>query len=215
MLSTSFRIAVTDRTEPKTHAGTAWNQHAETGSAHCILSRLSGTDGMKSDDWNESIVAELKRLAGAAMKNERVNHTLQPTALVNEAFMVLRRQENIDIEDRSQFVAAAANSLRRILVDHARRKRADKRGGPDRKQIALEISLAAETEQSMDILALHEALEELERQSERAAKVVELRFFGGLVGEEVAKALDVSLRTVNNDWKFAKAWLYRRMSVEE
>lgn len=177
--------------------------------------RFFGADVMKPDDWNESIVAELKRLAGAAMKNERVSHTLQPTALVNEAFLVLRRQENIDVNNRPEFAAAAANSLRRILVDHARGKRAEKRGGPDRKQVALEISLAAESEKKIDILALHEALEELTDQSERAAKVVELRFFGGMTGEEISELLEVSLRTVNNDWKFAKAWLYRRMSIED
>lgn len=166
---------------------------------------------MSNEDWNQSIVNELRRLAGAAMRAERAEHTLQPTALVNEAYMVLQRQNNVHVADRSIFMAAAATTIRRILVDHARRRRTEKRGGPDAKREQLLVSMMGE-KQNLDLLGLHDALNALAEQSERAAKVVELRFFGGLTGEEIAEHLDVSLRTVNNDWKFSKAWLYRHLA---
>ena len=166
---------------------------------------------MSNEDWNESIVNELRRLAGAAMRAERAEHTLQPTALVNEAYMVLQRQNNIDLGERSVFMAAAATTIRRILVDHARRRRAEKRGGPDAKRKQLLVSMMGDNKQDLDVLDLHDAMNALAEQSERAAKVVELRFFGGLTGEEIAEHLDVSLRTVNNDWKFSKAWLYKHL----
>lgn len=163
------------------------------------------------DEWQSSIVGELRRLAGAAMQQERQEHTLQPTALVNEAFLVLQRQQNLRMEDKSQFMAAASNTIRRILVDHARVRAAKKRGGPDAKRIPLNITLPGE-ERQLDILDLNDALEELAKKNERAAQIVEYRFFGGMTGQEIADELGVSIRTVNNDWKFSKAWLYMQMT---
>ncbi len=160
-------------------------------------------------DWSDSLVGELRRLAEIAMSHERVDHTLQPTALLNEAYLVLARQHNLGDADREAFLAAAATTIRRILVDHARRHNSKKRGG-DFQRIPLQVSLP-DYANDFDLLGVHEALTALAGHSERAARIVELRFFGGLTGEETARALDVSLRTVNNDWSFAKAWLYRRL----
>lgn len=173
------------------------------------------TDGASADDttceWNESILMELRRLASAAMAGERPDHSMQPTALVNEAYLILSRQHNVDIGDRPRFLAAASTTIRRILVDHARRRRAEKRGGLAGQKMPLHVSLAGYSN-NVDILSVHEALNALSEHSERAARAVELRFFGGMTGEEIAAMLGVSLRTVNNDWKFSKAWLYRRMA---
>lgn len=173
-----------------------------------------GDDGpIKSEsDWNDSLVAEIRRLAEIAMANERPDHTLQPTALINEAFMRLHDQRNIAGADRETVLAAAAVAIRRILVDHARRRNAEKRGGGNRR-IPLHVSIA-DYANDLDVLGIHEALEALATHSERAAKIVELRFFGGMTGEQTARALGVSLRTVNNDWSFAKAWLYRELNQQ-
>ena len=165
---------------------------------------------MSEAEWSLTLVDELHRVAGAAMRNERAGHTLQPSDLVNEAFIVLRRQHNLDVADRSNFIAAAATTIRRILVDYARRKNAEKRGGPDAKKANLSVSMIGGGD-DVDVIAIHDALKALAEESKRAEQVVELRFFGGLTNEEVAEQLDISVRTVNNDWKFAKVWLYRHM----
>lgn len=168
---------------------------------------------MSDADWSLTLVDELHRLAGAAMRNERAGHTLQPSDLVNEAFIVLRRQHNLDIAERSNFLAAAATTIRRILVDYARRKKAEKRGGPDAKKANLTVSMMGVGDE-VDVIAIHDALNVLAEESERAAQVVEMRFFGGLTNEEISAQLKISVRTVNNDWKFAKVWLYRQMGGE-
>ena len=161
-------------------------------------------------DWNHSLVLELRRLAGVALASERRDHTLQPTALVNEAYLVLQRQRNLEDASRSTFLAAAAKTIRRILVDHARKRNSLKRGG-GQARVALSM-VAAESTNQIDVLVLNDALEALAVQSSRAADIVEMRFFGGMTNEEVAENLGVSLRTVLNDWKFSKAWLYRKMA---
>ncbi len=161
-------------------------------------------------DIDASLYDELRRLAGVHMAKERTAHTLQPTALAHEAFLVIMRQHNLDGADRSRFLAAAANTIRRILVDHARRKQARKRGGPEARRVPLNVS-SPHFAKDIDVLALNEALSGLAEKNERAAKVVELKFFGGMTGEEIASELDISLRTVNSDWAFSKAWLYREI----
>lgn len=161
-------------------------------------------------EWDQSLLVELRRLASIAMANERVDHTLQPTALVNEAYVILQRQRNVDASERASFLAAAATTIRRILVDHARRRDAAKRGGANAQRIPLHVSIPTDAN-DIDVLAIHDALESLARLSERAAQVVEMKFFGGMTGAEVAEQLGISLRTVNNDWDFAKAWLYREL----
>lgn len=149
---------------------------------------------------------ELRRLARRYMRAERANHTLQATALVNEAYLRLIGQEGVSWQDRAHFFAAAAQLMRHILVDHARAHRAGKRGG-EQHQITLTEGLASEENKSVEVLAIHEALEKLARLDERQARVVELHFFGGLTFPEIGYVLEASERTVKRDWTMARAWL--------
>jgi len=165
------------------------------------------------DRWSPTIYDQLHQVAQRALSREKPGHSLQPTLLVNDAWLKLVQQNNVDVGDRSQVMAAGANIIRRLLVDHARQRKAQKRGGPDGRGIPLHISVADSANQ-IDLLELNDALEALEMDNARAARVVELKFFGGLSGEEIADQLAVSLRTVNNDWRYAKAWLYRVLSQE-
>lgn len=164
-----------------------------------------------ADDWPQSIYDQLHNLAERAIAGERPGHSIQPTLLVNDAYLKLLEQKNVDRADRSQVMAAGANIMRRLLVDYARRRKALKRGGAAGRGIPLHIAVADDASQ-IDMLELNDALETLAGRNERAAQVVELRFFGGLSGEEIAEHLGVSLRTVNNDWRYAKAWLYGHLS---
>jgi len=154
---------------------------------------------------------ELKGLAAAYLRNERVGHTLQPTALVHEAYLRLVDQKGVDIQNRKHFLAVAARAMRQILIDYARRHRAAKRGG-DRLRITLDEALAPEKKPDVDLIALDDALTELEKMDERKSRVVELRFFGGMTNEEAANVLDVSPKTTEADWYMARAWLRRSMS---
>ena len=152
------------------------------------------------------VYGELRRLARKYMRAERANHTLQATALVNEAYLRLMGQEGASWQNRAHFFAAAAQLMRHILVDHARAHRAGKRGG-EQHQVTLTEGIAAEENKSVEVLALHEALEKLARLDERQARVVELHFFGGLTFTEIAYVLEASERTVKRDWTMARAWL--------
>lgn len=154
---------------------------------------------------------ELRRLAASYLRRERRDHTLQPTALVHEAFLRLVGAEDQRWESRAHFLAVAARAMRRILIDHARGRHAQKRGGK-----AAKVSLADLDQPAVDrddyLIALDEALERLGRLDERQARVVELRFFGGLTIEEAAAVLGVSHATVERDWNVAKAWLHREVT---
>ena len=154
---------------------------------------------------------KLRALAGQYMAHERAEHTLQPTALLNEAYLRLFDQSRVNWQNKAHFVAVAAQMMRRILVDHARQHAAAKRGG-NRQRVELDEPNLAGPVADVDLIALDDALEELESLNPRQAKVVELRFFGGLPVKEVAYALDIAERTVNNDWEFARAWLRQRIS---
>ncbi len=167
----------------------------------------SGSLPVSDQDWQQSIYNELHRLAQHALRHEAAGHSLQPTMLVDDAYLYLLRQRNVDLADRSQVMAVGAQFIRRILVDHARRRKAEKRGGEAGRGVPLHISIVDHAN-SIDVVDLHEALETLAAQNDRAAQVVELKFFGGSTGQEIADQLEVSLQTVNNDWRFAKAWLY-------
>jgi RNA polymerase sigma-70 factor, ECF subfamily len=156
---------------------------------------------------------ELRRLARKYMRMERANHTLQPTALVNEAYLRLIGQPGISWQNRAHFFAAAAQLMRRILVDHARAKHAGKRGGVQ-DQVTLDENIAVSKTNTVDVLALHEALEKLARLDARQARVVELHFFAGLTFEEIAYILETSERTVKRDWQMARAWLKLELSKE-
>ena len=157
----------------------------------------------------EVVYEDLRRLAGAYMKNERGDHTLQATALVHEAFIRLVNWENVTWQNRAHFFAVAAEVMRKILVDHARQKNAQKRSGGQKIELHEAISFSDEKE--FDVLALEDALQSLEKLDARQAKIVELRFFGGLSIEETAYILNVSETTVKREWTFAKAWFQREL----
>jgi RNA polymerase sigma factor (TIGR02999 family) len=155
------------------------------------------------------VYEELRRLARRYMANERVGHTLQATALVNEAFMRLVDIHKVQWQNRAHFFAMSARLMRRILVDSARSRKYQKRGAGAQK-VSLDERLMVE-EPGRDIVALDDALNELAKVDDRKSKVVEMRFFGGLSVEETAEALGVSVDTVMRDWKLAKAWLLREL----
>lgn len=162
-------------------------------------------------DLDGLLYSELRALAADFLGRERSNHTLQTTALVHEAWIKLRAQDESRWSDRAHFVAIVSQAMRRILVDHARRKWADKRGaGLRRVTLATDLTPASDSSE-VDVLALDEALGRLAALDERQAQVVELRFFGGLTVEEVARALDISARTVASEWRLARAWLSREL----
>lgn len=151
---------------------------------------------------------ELRRQARLQLRGERADHTLQPTALVHEAFLRLVGQSRAQWQSREQFFAVAARAMRRVLVDHARARAAAKRGD-GRTLLALDDVPEPAAAPGVDVLALDRALDRLAGIDPRQARVVELRYFGGLSAPEVAAALDVSLATVNRDWAMARAWLFR------
>jgi len=153
---------------------------------------------------------ELHRIARRCMAGERVDHSLQATALVNEAYVRLVNGKAVEWNDRTHFLAVSARVMRRILVDHARARRYQKRGG-DAARVTLDEGLVVTDEPGPDFVALDDALEALSKFDERKSRVVEMRFFGGLSVEETAAALNVSPTTVMSDWRLAKAWLKREI----
>ena len=157
------------------------------------------------------VYEQLHRAARRHMAGERHSHTLQPTALVHEVYLRLAETERLDIHDRAHFLAVCARLMRHILTDFARSRRAQKRGG-GAGHLEIESALVASPSPDPDLVAVDEALDRLALVDPRKAKVVELRFFGGLDAEETAQALGVSAQTVARDWKLAKAWLSREMS---
>jgi RNA polymerase sigma factor (TIGR02999 family) len=159
------------------------------------------------------VYGQLRAIAGSQMREERPGHTLSPTALVHEAYMRLVGDGADCWSSRAHFYGAAAEAMRRILVDHARARGTRKRGG-DRLRIALDVVELASRENPLEILALDEALSRLEGQDPRMAAIVKLRFFAGLEEEKVARALDVSRRTVTREWTMARAFLQREMTRE-
>ena len=157
------------------------------------------------------VYEELRRIAARHMRQERAGHTLQPTALVHEAFMRMAELREIDWRDRGHFLAVASNVIRRVLIDHARGRRAAKRGG-DGTRIRIGDLDELSERAGVDLLALDEVLERLRQLNERQFRVVEMRFFGGLSIEQIAQVLDVSPRTVDGDWAVARAWLDRQLN---
>ncbi len=163
------------------------------------------------------VYSELRRLAGNYLRRERQGHTLQPTALVNEAYLKLVDQRNTRWQNRAQFYGVAAQLMRRILVDHARQRQAAKRGGSDQQRLSITSAgqLGARqmaTEPAIDLLALHEALNELAKMDPQQGRIVELKFFGGLSIEETAEVMGIGHATVERDWKMARAWLRRKLN---
>ena len=156
---------------------------------------------------------QLRRIAHRYVQRERDGHTLQTSALVNEAYLRLADQ-NVVWQNRSHFFAVTARVMRHILIDHARRRRYAKHGG-EARQVPIEEASAMSAERAAELIALEEALDELAQLDLRKSHVVELRYFGGLSLEETAEVLQISLMTVRRDWRAAKAWLYRRLKETE
>jgi len=159
------------------------------------------------------VMAELRKVAGRHFQRESAGHTLQPTALVNEVFLQLHRQHRINLENRSQFLAFCAKLMRRVLVDHARGRNTQKRGG-DVYMIPLEEVAASIESRDVDLLALDEALTGLSKMDAEGSRVVEQRFFGGLTYEEIAEVEGISVSGVRRRWRVAKLWLLRELSHE-
>jgi RNA polymerase sigma factor (TIGR02999 family) len=175
-----------------------------------LLKKWSQGDAAALDELMPLVERELRRLAGAFLRRERPDHTLQPTALVNEAYLRLIDQRGPHWQNRAQFFAVAAQIMRRILVDHARAHAAAKRGGPVRFSLGEADKFGKNPD--LEIMALHDVLKRLEEIDPRQSQVVELRFFGGLTIEETAEALNISHATVEREWTMARAWLLRELS---
>jgi RNA polymerase sigma factor (TIGR02999 family) len=176
-----------------------------------LLLAWGSGDRVAFDELVPIVHQELRRLARLQLRGERNNHTLQTTALVNEAFIRLVDLRRIRWQDRAHFLALSARLMRRILVDHARSRNYRKRGG-GAVNVTLDDALLSATERGADLVALDDALEALAQVDPRKSRVVELRFFGGLTVEETAEALKVSPETVLRDWRLAKVWLLREVS---
>lgn len=179
-------------------------------SVSLLLQRWSGGDNEALNELIPLVYAELRRMARRYMRRQVGGHTLQTTALINEAFLRLVGQNETQWENRAHFFGVAAQAMRHILVDYARTRNVAKRGGGV-QQVQLDQALTISPEHDADLVALDDALNELAKLDQRRCLVVELRFFGGLTEEEIGTVLKVSTRTVRNDWSFARAWLLREL----
>jgi RNA polymerase sigma factor (TIGR02999 family) len=188
-------------TDPSSHEITA------------LLAELKKGNKLAEEQLIPLVYKELHRLSRHYMRGEREGHTLQTSALVNEAYMRLAGDHNIDWKNRAHFFGTAANIMRRILVDHARTRDAQKRGGSAEK-VSLENAFVYTDEQSWQVVAVHEALNKLQKWDERQCRIVELRFFAGLNVEETAEAMSISPTTVKREFQMAKAWLYGELGKD-
>jgi RNA polymerase sigma factor (TIGR02999 family) len=176
-----------------------------------LLRALSAGRNEVADQLMPLVYRELHRLAQGYMARERPGHTLQPTALVNEAYLRLINKADLPWQDRQHFYAVAAREMRRVLVDLARVRHAQKRGGADARRVDLDEVVIYSEENLADLLVLNDALERLGAIDPRQRKIVDLRCFGGLTVDEVAETLGLSARTVTREWNFAKAWLHEQL----
>lgn len=179
-----------------------------------LLERWAGGDAEAFEALMPVVYEELRRLAEHYLRQERPGHTLQPTALVHEAYLRLSGRRELKLRNRTHFYGAAAQVMRRVLVDHARRRRSLKRGGPARDTVAFDEAIDTPVNASFDLVALDQALHALERIAPERVRVVELRFFGGLSVNESAEYLGIAPATVKRHWAFARAWLFRRLNGE-
>ena len=193
------RISEPDMATPKKSEVTRWLIAGSAGDARALEALLP------------LVYDELHRQAGRFFNRERAGHTLQPTALVNEAYLRLTNQHEVNWESRAQFFGIAAEMMRRILVSHARSRQAAKRGGGAAQHITLDEGVVAAPQRDMNLLALDEALTRLGQLDPDKSRMVELRFFSGLSVEETAEVMGVSPRTIDRQWQTAKAWLYREI----
>jgi RNA polymerase sigma-70 factor (ECF subfamily) len=175
-----------------------------------LLRECRGGDKAALDRLMPIVYDELRRIAHRYVQHERDGHTLQTSALVNEAYLRFAVQRKMDWQNRAHFFAVTAQVMRHILIDHARRRRYAKHGG-DVRQIPIDDAAEMSLQRAGELIALEEALDQLAKLDRRKSQVVELRYFGGFSLEETAQVLDISLMTVRRDWRAAKAWLYRSM----
>jgi len=176
-----------------------------------MLSAIASGDTRAADELLPLVYDEFHRLAEGYLRRESPGHTLQPTALVNEAYLKLVDQSHVNWRGRTHFFAIGAQAMRRILVDHARGKHREKRGG-GLHRIALDEEMSVSPRRDEDLVELDEALNKLAKVDPRQARIVELRFFGGLTVAEVAEVLGVSKRTIENEWTMVRAWLRRELT---
>ena len=181
----------------------------DDGEVTVLLKAMKSGDTAASEKLLPLVYKELHRLAKGYMRRERPDHTLQPTALINEAYLRLAG-DSTDWQNHAHFIGVAANVMRRVLVDHARSHKAGIRGG-DLQRVEFEEGIAISKERSSELLALDDALLELEKVSPRQAKVVELRYFGGLSVEEIGAVMDIAPRSIQRDWALARVWLFERV----
>jgi RNA polymerase sigma-70 factor, ECF subfamily len=181
----------------------------DAGQVTQLLKAMRTGDERAAEELLPLVYQELHRLARSYMRRERAEHTLQPTALINEAYMRLAH-DDIDWQNREHFIGVAANVMRRVLVDYARARKAKIRGG-ELRRVELEEGLAISTERTEEMLALDEALDRLAGVNPRQAKVVELRYFGGLSIEQIAAVLAIAPRSVKRDWALARIWLLKEL----
>jgi RNA polymerase sigma-70 factor (ECF subfamily) len=186
----------------------AASQHEVTG----LLRQWREGDKEALDKLTPLVYDELHRLAHQYISRERPGHTLQTTALVNEAYLRLVEQKDVEWESRAHFFAVSAHVMRHILVDYARQHASAKRGGEFRK-VALDAEATVSRKRAAELVALDEAMQALHEIHPRRSKVVELRYFGGLNNKEASEVLKVSEATIERDWRFAKAWLYRELQA--
>jgi RNA polymerase sigma factor (TIGR02999 family) len=177
-----------------------------------LLVAVREGDKEAADLLMQAVYSELRRKAGAYLRRERPGHTLQPTALVHEAYLRLVDQRRVVWQNRAHFLGVAARIMRRLLVDHARNRSARKRGGPQAR-VTLDDGLASSSPCPVDLMALDEALDALAALDSEQSRVVELRAFGGLSVEETAEVMGISAATVKRHWSFSRAWLARRMTT--
>ncbi|MGE3109133.1 MAG: ECF-type sigma factor [Phycisphaerales bacterium] len=177
------------------------NQHTTL-----LLNRVAAGDRAAAEELIPHVYEGLRKLAADYMRRERANHTLQPTALANEALAQLLGSATLDIQNRAHFLAIASRCMRRILVNHAATRNADKRGG-GAAALSLEVEPAGGQMPAIDLLAMEDALRRLEALDARKAQIVEHRFFGGMTNAQIAQVLGVSVSTVESDWRTARAWL--------
>lgn len=177
-----------------------------------LLVALSGGNRAVVDELTPLIYQELKRMAGSQLRRERPGHTLQATALVHEAYLKLVDQRQVSWQNRAHFFGVASQIMRRVLMDYAKSQKREKRGGGAHKT-SLDEALVVAEDRASDLIQIDEALARLEELDPRQAKVVELRFFGGLSVEETAEAMGISAPTVKREWAMARAWLHRELSV--
>jgi RNA polymerase sigma factor (TIGR02999 family) len=181
------------------------------GDITLLLQQVASGNAQAADRLGDAVYAELRRIAGALMAHERRDHTLQPTVIAGEAYLNLVEQRDRNWQNRAQFFAVAAQAMRRLLVDYGRRRKTQKRGG-GLERVDVDPPAADSARPLEELLAVNEVLDRLSAIDARQARIVELRYFGGLTEEETAEVLKISDRTVKRDWTVARAWLYAELS---